>query len=265
MNIALCALVTTLVVAGASGVEAGWSYNTEIDKMTGKPTHFASVTSNNQITLSPPYGKTSARIFLRSSARNGRSAIFMSDTGQIMCTSYDPCKITVRFDAKPAQRYVAASPSDGSHEAVFIRDYPGFVRNLAAAKKLLIEVEYFRNGSQQFEFDVAGLVVGDFLPATPTKAATAKPAEKIAKEDRLTAAMVRKGGCFSCHAMTTEGIGPSFKAIATRYKNDEKGADQLPKKIRQGSSGTWGTAAACPPHPDMSFEDAVEMYVWILL
>lgn len=265
MKSPLRTVLMAMAVAGASSAEAGWDYSTDIDKMTGKPTHFASVTSNNHVVLSAPYGKTSARIFIRSSARSGRSVIFMSDTGQIMCTSYDPCKITARFDTKPAQRFAATSPSDGSHEAVFIREYTGFVRNLATAKKLLIEVEYFRNGSQQFDFDVAGLVAGNFLPASPTKAAAAKPAESITKEDRFTAAMVRAGGCFSCHAMVAESIGPSFRAIAARYKNDEKGADQLPKKIRQGSSGTWGTTAACPPHPDISFEDAVEMYVWILL
>ncbi len=243
---------------------AGWTYSSDVDKMTGKTMHMATSESSNEIVLMPPYGRIKARIFLRSSPRTGKSVIFMSDAGQIMCTSYDPCKITARFDAKPAQRFGASSPSDGSHEAVFIRDYTGFVRSLAAAKKLLIEVEYFRNGSQQFEFDVASLKTTEFLPPKSVTKKTSLPKPETEPE-RQAVSLARGYGCLTCHSITAPGAAPSFKDISARYKTDEKGADQIPKKIRLGTTGSWGGASTCPPHPSMSTEDSIELYVWITM
>ncbi len=71
--------------------------------------------------------------------------------------------------------------------------------------------------------------------------------------------------CQSCHKVDEKSIGPSFTAVAEKYKeeSEEKAVDYLSHKIRKGGSGVWGETAM-PAHPGMDLKDAKVICEWIL-
>lgn len=69
--------------------------------------------------------------------------------------------------------------------------------------------------------------------------------------------------CFSCHRIDRNHLGPPFKTIAAKYA-DEKGVDAtLAKKIREGSTGVWGSVPM-PPQPQVTEAEALTLARWIL-
>jgi glucose/arabinose dehydrogenase/cytochrome c551/c552 len=69
--------------------------------------------------------------------------------------------------------------------------------------------------------------------------------------------------CRSCHQLDAASVGPSFKQVALRYKDDKRAANFLPAKIIHGSSGNWGQTAMAA-HPDLTVADAQKIVSWIL-
>ena len=53
--------------------------------------------------------------------------------------------------------------------------------------------------------------------------------------------------CRACHTMDTTKVGPPFRSIAERYKNDPDAIAKLKKSMLEGSSGKWG-AGTMPPN-----------------
>jgi len=68
--------------------------------------------------------------------------------------------------------------------------------------------------------------------------------------------------CRACHTLDTSKIGPPFRSIAERYKNDGDAVAKLKKSMLEGSSGKWG-AAQMPPNA-ISEADAERFAHWIL-
>ncbi|MBV6440678.1 MAG: hypothetical protein EPGJADBJ_02350 [Saprospiraceae bacterium] len=98
-------------------------------------------------------------------------------------------------------------------------------------------------------------------PATlkKTVAAGASP-EKFAEGKRL----VEQSDCKSCHAVDRLVNGPSFQAIAERYRNNVAFAVPIIyRKIIYGGSGNWGHSYMTP-HPQIREEEAIQMSLWIL-
>ena len=68
-------------------------------------------------------------------------------------------------------------------------------------------------------------------------------------------ALLKKNNCIACHAADKKLVGPSYKAVADKYRGQSDAADKLAKKIRAGGAGVWG-AIPMPPHPQVSEADA---------
>jgi len=75
--------------------------------------------------------------------------------------------------------------------------------------------------------------------------------------------LAKKNNCLSCHNTKNKLIGPSFYDIAIKYKSDKGANITLLKKIKEGTSGTWGEIAM-PPQTTISEADATELVNWIL-
>ena len=136
---------------------SAWSYDSDAEGMSGKSVRTASVTSSNTVSLGFPYaGEQHGRIALRKHPRWGNDVIFSIEQGQILCHSYGDCRVGVRFDDGKIQHVTGNPPEDGSSETVFLPMYGTFLKQLKTAKKLRIEVQIYDNGSNVFEFDVAG-------------------------------------------------------------------------------------------------------------
>lgn len=99
----------------------------------------------------------------------------------------------------------------------------------------------------------AAIVVGIVSSRPQAATAAQPPGEKLA----------RQSDCFSCHSVELKLVGPSFAAVAERYRGQPDAVARLMQKIRAGGSGVWGTVAMIP-HPAMSPSDLREIVKWVL-
>ncbi|WP_256354116.1 MULTISPECIES: c-type cytochrome [unclassified Variovorax] len=76
-------------------------------------------------------------------------------------------------------------------------------------------------------------------------------------------ALASKYSCLACHAAATKLVGPAYKDVAAKYKDDNDAVATLVKSIRNGGSGRWGDMAM-PPQPQVSEADAKKLAEWIL-
>lgn len=68
--------------------------------------------------------------------------------------------------------------------------------------------------------------------------------------------------CQTCHQVDKKMVGPSYNAIALKYKGDAAAADTLAKKVTEGGGGVWG---AVPMTPNATAKDhAAKLVKWIL-
>jgi cytochrome c len=76
-------------------------------------------------------------------------------------------------------------------------------------------------------------------------------------------ALLEKSDCKSCHALNNKSVGPSYMAVADRYKKDVATIKKLAAKVISGGSGAWGEHAMSA-HPQLSVKQASEMVSYIL-
>jgi cytochrome c len=73
---------------------------------------------------------------------------------------------------------------------------------------------------------------------------------------------MQKNGCTGCHAIEKKLVGPAFKEVAHRYKNDKAAEAKLVAKIKAGGSGAWG---AIPMPPQSIKDEEAKAMVTLLL
>ncbi len=77
------------------------------------------------------------------------------------------------------------------------------------------------------------------------------------------ARLVAANDCITCHSIDRKMFGPSFIEIAAKYKNNEKLAEYLSNNVIKGSKGIYGNNAMTP-HPNLKYNDIIEMLKYIL-
>jgi len=75
--------------------------------------------------------------------------------------------------------------------------------------------------------------------------------------------LAQSSGCMTCHAVDKKIIGPSFKEITVKYRNDKNVQADLFKKIKSGGKGVWGETPM-PPNAHVKDEDIKTLVHWIL-
>ena len=75
--------------------------------------------------------------------------------------------------------------------------------------------------------------------------------------------LAQSTGCMTCHGVDKKLIGPSFKDVAQKYRNDKGAEAALVMKVKKGSSGVWG-ATPMPPNAHVKDEDVKALVQWIL-
>ncbi len=75
--------------------------------------------------------------------------------------------------------------------------------------------------------------------------------------------LAQSSGCMTCHAVDKKVIGPSYKDIAAKYRNDKNAEANLVKKVKAGGSGVWG-ATPMPPNAHVKEDDIKTVVHWIL-
>jgi cytochrome c len=74
--------------------------------------------------------------------------------------------------------------------------------------------------------------------------------------------LIEGGDCLSCHQLNRKSIGPAYRDVARKYRDDSTASARLSKTIREGGSGVWGPVAM-PAHPALSAEQADAMVAYI--
>lgn len=69
--------------------------------------------------------------------------------------------------------------------------------------------------------------------------------------------------CGICHKLDAKAMGPSYKAIAGKYKSDAEGAKKIQESIKNGSQKAWGENSIMPPQTAAA-NDAEAIAKWIL-
>jgi cytochrome c len=71
--------------------------------------------------------------------------------------------------------------------------------------------------------------------------------------------------CGTCHKIDQPMLGPSYQAIAERYRDQDGAAGKIFSRMREGSKGIWGQAPM-PPVTEgaLSDEELNTVVDWIL-
>ena len=96
-------------------------------------------------------------------------------------------------------------------------------------------------------------MVGAFV-ANQAQAVDAKAAEALAQ----------KSGCLACHGVQNKVVGPAYKDVAAKYKNDKGAEAKLVAKVKAGGSGVWGPVPMPANSPQVKDEDIKTIVQWVL-
>jgi cytochrome c len=75
--------------------------------------------------------------------------------------------------------------------------------------------------------------------------------------------LIKKNGCTACHAIDKKVVGPAYKDVANKYRNDKAAPANLMKKVKAGGSGVWGQVPM-PPNPQVKDDELKTMIDYIL-
>ncbi len=108
------------------------------------------------------------------------------------------------------------------------------------------------------------------VPAPPImvtpKTQPEEPALPSAKPDTLT--LAKQSGCLACHGVDKKVVGPAWKDVSARYKNDTEAKTKLIAKIKAGGKGNWtevtGGMSMPPYSPRVSDRDIETLVDFVL-
>ena len=67
--------------------------------------------------------------------------------------------------------------------------------------------------------------------------------------------LAMQAGCIACHAADKPMVGPSWRAIAAKYKGQPNAAALMAERVRKGGVNVWGKVPM-PPTPADKLKDA---------
>ncbi|MCL2635999.1 MAG: c-type cytochrome [Betaproteobacteria bacterium] len=75
-------------------------------------------------------------------------------------------------------------------------------------------------------------------------------------------ALAKAKNCMSCHTIDKKLVGPAYKEVAAKYKDDKGAAATLAAKVKAGGKGVWGQIPM-PPN-NVTEEEAKKLTAWVL-
>jgi len=77
-------------------------------------------------------------------------------------------------------------------------------------------------------------------------------------------ALAQKSGCLMCHGLQNAVLGPSYKDVALKYKDDKAAEARLVEKVKAGGGGVWGKMPMPANSPKVKDDDIKTIVKWIL-
>ncbi len=75
--------------------------------------------------------------------------------------------------------------------------------------------------------------------------------------------LAKQKACLACHQVAAKLVGPAYKDVAAKYKDDKGAEAKLATKIRAGGVGVWGQIPM-PANPAVSEAEAKALAKWVL-
>ena len=75
--------------------------------------------------------------------------------------------------------------------------------------------------------------------------------------------LLKEKACLACHTVDKKLVGPSYKEVAAKYKSRKDAEAYLTKKIKEGSTGVWGSIPM-PPNGAVNDDQAKTLAKYIL-
>ncbi len=88
-------------------------------------------------------------------------------------------------------------------------------------------------------------------------------AAHAALDNAQAEAMMKKDGCAACHGVDKKIVGPAYKDVAAKYKDNKGAQAMLAKKVKDGGVGVWGQIPM-PPNAAVPQGDIDQLVTWIL-
>lgn len=135
--------------------ETNWIYSSDVDKMTNLETKQAQLTANEELQFEFPYdgGSTATLTIIKKGAE--KFVLLSVSKGQFI-THINGGSIKVKFDNNAPITFGTVQPADYSSDAIFINSESKFIKKLKSANRVIIETEFFNEGTRQIEFDTKG-------------------------------------------------------------------------------------------------------------
>jgi cytochrome c len=102
-----------------------------------------------------------------------------------------------------------------------------------------------------------------FYNPQPSQDANELAVPRISEIEYPGKAIMAKSDCKSCHLANKKAVGPSYLAIANRYKNKAGSIQKLAAKIISGGGGSWGKEFVMSAHPQLSKREAENIVRYI--
>lgn len=100
--------------------------------------------------------------------------------------------------------------------------------------------------------------------SSPPETGAAAPAETQSDALRLA----RQSGCLACHSVEKKVVGPPWRAVAERYRDDKGARAALIEKVKKGGKGNWTEVTGgmtMPPYAPRVSDSDIEVLVDFVL
>ena len=84
----------------------------------------------------------------------------------------------------------------------------------------------------------------------------------MAGQAQADEALAKAKNCMSCHTVDKKLVGPGYKEVAAKYKDDKAAPAKLAAKIKAGGKGSWGEIPM-PPN-NVTDDEAKRLAAWVL-
>lgn len=140
--------------------KSSWEYSEEKDEMRDSSTYYAVNISLNEVQFDFPYqGGSNAFITLRKGKELGDDIIIGVNKGQFKSCIRN-CKIAVKFDNEKVENYTVVGSDSFANDILFLsgdKSIKKFADKLKTSKKVVLELDFFQRGREQFSFNIEGL------------------------------------------------------------------------------------------------------------
>ena len=75
--------------------------------------------------------------------------------------------------------------------------------------------------------------------------------------------LAQASGCLTCHSVDKKIVGPAFKEVAAKYRNDKGAEGKLFTKVKNGGKGVWGDVPM-PPNSHVRDADIKSLVHWVV-